>query len=313
MPDVLERRSCDAIAATTKPRPIFSLVVPCYNEEGAILETLAQLRDVLISAPDHEVIVVNDGSDDRSGDLLREAEASGNYPRFIAIHHDHNRGYGAALKTGIRRATADLVAITDADGTYPNERLGELVQLAIDGRYDMVVGARTVKEDVAYPLIRKVPKWFLIRWASWLSGQRIPDMNSGMRVFRREIAEQFVRVLPDTFSFTTTITVAMLTNRFRVHYEPIGYAARVGKSKIKPVRDTLRFVQLITRTGMYFAPLRVLSPVIVLLLIAFMVSLGYDIFELGNLTDKTVILLMFVLNVAMFALVADMIDKRSAP
>ncbi len=300
-----------ATPAATDSKVVFSLVVPCYNEEDAIIETLDELKSVLADAPTHELIVVNDGSIDKSSELLREAVASGKYPTLTVIDHEFNRGYGAALKTGIRGATADYIAITDADGTYPNARLGELVNLARVGRHDMVVGARTIKEEVTYPLIRKIPKWFLIRWASWLSGRKIPDMNSGMRVFRRDVCLKFMRVLPDTFSFTTTISVAMLTNRYRVHYEPIGYAARVGKSKIKPIRDTLRFIQLITRTGMYFAPLRVLGPVIGLLLLAFLISLGYDIFVLDNLTDKTVILLMFAMNVAIFGLLADMIDKRS--
>ncbi|MEM1010727.1 MAG: glycosyltransferase family 2 protein [Planctomycetota bacterium] len=292
--------------------PRFSLVIPCYNEEDAIVQTLDEIERVLADAGVHEVIVVNDGSKDRSGELLHEAANSGKYPNLTVVDHDFNRGYGAALKTGIRNASAPLVAITDADGTYPNERLGELVDMAVEHRWDMVVGARTIKDEVTYPLIRKIPKWFLVRWASWLSDRKIPDMNSGMRVFRREVALKFMPVLPDTFSFTTTISVAMLTNRFNVHYEPIGYAARVGKSKIKPIRDTLRFVQLITRTGMYFAPIRVLTPLILLLLLAFLASLGYDLFILRDLTDKTILLLMFAMNVTIFALLADMIDKRNA-
>lgn len=285
----------------------FTVILPCYNEEGAILDTISSLLDTLKDSGHYELIVVNDGSTDASLRILQEAAQK--YPALRVINHTRNRGYGAALKTGIRRARADLIVITDADGTYPNERIPELLEIAKDA--DMVVGARTAIGEVNYPFIRKIPKWFMIRYASWLAGQNIPDMNSGMRVFHKNVAEKFLNILPDSFSFTTTITLAMLTNYYNVRYVPIGYSSRIGKSKIKPIRDTLNFLQLIIRTGMYFAPLRVFSPIVVAMALAFLISLGYDAFYLRNLTDKTLIILMFTLNTALFALVADMIDKRS--
>lgn len=137
-------------------------------------------------------------------------------------------------------------------------------------------------------------------------------MNSGMRVFRRSAIMRFIRILPDTFSFTTTITLALLSSFQPVKYVSINYKARIGKTKIKPIRDTLRFFQLIVRTGMYFAPMRVLSPLIILLGLLCAGSLGYDVFVLRNLTDKSVLLLLFTLNTGMFALLADMIDKRTS-
>lgn len=284
----------------------FAVIVPCYNEEGIIRETIAEIRRVFAGAASWELVVVNDGSSDGSRVILDELV--GQVPELEVVHHERNRGYGAALKTGIRRASADLIVITDADGTYPNERLPELLDIARDA--DMVVGARTAT-DVQYPLIRKIPKLFLRRYASWLAGQSIPDINSGMRVFRKSVAERFFKILPDTFSFTITITLSMLTNRYDVRFVPIGYKTRVGKSKIKPIRDTLRFCQLLVRTGMYFAPLRVLLPLIALLTLMFSVSIGYDVLVLEDLTEKSLILLMFAMNTAIFALLADMIDKRS--
>jgi glycosyltransferase involved in cell wall biosynthesis len=284
----------------------FAVVVPCYNEEGIIRETIAELRRVFAGASGWELVVVNDGSSDRSREILDEL--AGEVPELEVVHHERNRGYGAALKTGIRRASAELIVITDADGTYPNERLPELLEIAKDA--DMVVGARTAA-DVQYPIIRKIPKAFLRRYASWLAGQTIPDINSGMRVFRKSVAERFFKVLPDTFSFTITITLSMLTNRYDVRFVPIGYKTRVGKSKIKPVRDTLRFCQLLVRTGMYFAPLRVLLPLIALLSLMFSISFSYDVLVLDDLTEKSLILLLFAMNTAIFALLADMIDKRS--
>ena len=265
-----------------------------------------QLRRDLPAGDGWELILVNDGSTDATRD--RCAACTAGDDRLRVVHHEWNRGYGAALKTGLRWAHSDLIVITDADGTYPNQRIPELVELCRDA--DMVVGART-GEGVTYPLIRKVPKVFLVNWASWLVGRRIPDMNSGLRVFRRPVAERFLRVLPDGFSFTTTITLCLMRNHYRVLYVPIGYEPRIGKSKIRPVRDTLRFTQLILRTGMYFAPLRLLTPLIAALAFLFGSSLLYDIWFLENLTDKTVMMFLATMNVVIFALLADMIDKRA--
>ena len=144
----------------------------------------------------------------------------------------------------------------------------------------------------------------------WIAKRPIPDLNSGLRVFQKEVAERFFKILPDTFSFTTTITLSMLTNRYRVRYEPIDYHARLGRSKIKPIRDTVRFVQLILRVGVYFAPLRVFLPVAGVFYGLFLVSLMQDIFVEWNLTDTTVILFVFATQVTLFALLADMLDKR---
>lgn len=283
----------------------FSIIIPCYNEEGAILSTIKALRDSLGAGNNYELIVVNDGSTDRTTQVLEEAASSDLNLRVLT--HQSNRGYGAALKTGIRQAHGELIAITDADGTYPNERLRELVDMAKHA--DMVVGAR-IAEDVTYPFIRKIPKVFLKFYASWLAGREIPDMNSGLRVFRRDIAERFLGILPDGFSFTTTITLAMLTNYYHVRYEPISYHARIGKSKIRPIRDTLQFIQLIVRTGMYFAPLRVLLPIVGFLFVTFFSSLAFDIFILENITDKSLMLFIFSMNTLFFALLADMFHKR---
>jgi glycosyltransferase involved in cell wall biosynthesis len=288
--------------------PRFTVIVPCYDEEGAIRETVETLRRELGAGVEYELLVVDDGSKDASVSILAEIAAED--PAVRVVTHERNRGYGAALKTGIRRARSELLVITDADGTYPNERIPELVRMAEETDAEMVVGARTAA-DVRYPLIRKIPKWFLRRYASWVAGRNIPDLNSGLRVFRRSVVTRFLNILPAGFSFTTTITLAMLTNDYDVRFVPISYAARVGRSKIRPIRDTLHFCQLILRTGMYFAPIRVFFPVAMVLFLGFLASVAYDAFWLRNLTDKTVLLLLFTLNTAMFALLADMIDKRS--
>jgi glycosyltransferase involved in cell wall biosynthesis len=282
--------------------PTFSLVIPVYNEEKIIAATVDELQQILQSYQ-YEIIVVNDGSTDATSQVL--SSVSG----ITLIEHNRNRGYGAALKTGIRQAQYPLIVITDADGTYPNERIPDLLTLA--AKADMVVGSRTGK-NVTYSNLRKIPKWFLVRFAQWVTKTKIPDLNSGLRVFQRDVLVKFIPVLPNTFSFTTTITIAMLTNNYIVHYEPIDYFHRVGKSKIKPIRDTLRFVQLILRMGVYFAPLRIFLPVAGLFFTAFLVTLFQDLFIRQDLTESTLILFVAAIQVGMFALLADMIDRRSS-
>jgi len=283
-------------------------VVPCFNEAEAIQRTVEELESALAGGACFEVIVVDDGSTDATGKILEELESGGDHPHLRVLRHPRNRGYGASVKTGIRRARGEIVVITDADGTYPHDRVAELVELVAEA--DMAVGAR-VGEGVSYSWLRRIPKVFLQAYTSWLVGERIPDMNSGLRAFRRTVAERFFKVLPDGFSLTTTITVAMMRGGFDVRFVPISYSPRVGRSKIRPIRDTLRFIQLIVRTGMYFAPLRVLLPIFALLFGGFLVSAGYDVLVLEDLTDKTILLLLFAMNTALFALLADMIDKRS--
>ena len=280
-----------------------SVVLPVYNEQNAIATTITELEQILQKSDYvYEIIAVNDGSTDKTAELLQS------FPNIRLISHRNNRGYGAALKTGIRQAQYSLIAITDADGTYPNERLPELIALA--SSVDMVVGAR-IGKDVRYSNIRKIPKYFLVSFAQWLAKQPIPDLNSGMRVFHKPIVEKFFHILPDQFSFTTTITLAMLTNDYLVHYEPVNYYHRVGKSKIKPIRDTLNFIQLILRTGVYFAPLRVFLPIAGIFYGGFGLSVFYDIFIEANLTDSTLILFVAATQITIFALLADMLDKRT--
>ena len=288
-----------------------SIIVPCFNESGAIEATVREILATLelSHATTVEIIVVNDGSTDSSRETLDQLVTELDGQPLRVIHHSRNLGYGAALKTGIRRSNAELICITDADGTYPNQRIPELLSMA--EQHDMVVGART-GDDVDYSKIRSLPKLILVPWVSFLCGTTVPDMNSGLRVFRRDLAMNFLNLLPDGFSFTTTITICLLRNRHSVVFTPISYNKRIGKSHIKPIRDTARFIQLIARTGMYFAPMRLLTPIAALFGVFFVVSGLHDVFVLHDITDKTILFAFITMNVLMFALLADMIDKRSA-
>jgi len=278
-----------------------SIIIPACNEEdsiGAILEAL--FEHLGKSGLAGEVIVVDDGSTDRTAALAE------GFPGLVLLRHEENRGYGAAIKTGLRRARFDWSAIIDADGTYPPESLFRLYE-ARDGS-DMVVGARTGRE-VTYSPLRRLPKIFLSRYMSWIARREIPDMNSGLRVFRTDLARKYSPILPSGFSLTTTITMALMGNDYVVTYRPINYYQRKGKSHIQPVRDTLRFFRLIAMTGMYFAPMRVLGPVILVHAVGFILSFSYDLVVLKNLTDKTIILLTASFNLMAFAALAEMIRK----
>lgn len=283
-----------------------TIIIPAYNEERAIAGVLSQLVECLVTSSDAvEIIVVDDGSQDSTATIARGQAG------VTVLQHRTNRGYGAALKTGIRHASHQLVCITDADGTYPNERIPELVQRLHAEQYDMVVGARVGKE-VAIPLTRRPAKWLLGRLANYVAGESIPDLNSGLRVFRRDVALRFNSILPDTFSFTTTITLAMLVNRYLVEYVPINYYTRVGKSKIRPVQDTLNFMQLVSRIALYFAPLKLFLPLSAFLFLLAIAWALFTLLYLGQLADvTTLVIVMTAFQVAVIGMLAELINKRS--
>lgn len=280
-----------------------SVIIPVYNESESIAKTVNTLQSVLLNSDiQHEIIIVDDGSTDKSGAVIEGICG------ITLLKHPYNRGYGASIKTGLSRARYDNICITDADGTYPLEKIPSLLEKMSD--QDMIVGAR-IGDGVDYSWIRSIPKFFLRHYVNFITNRSVPDINSGLRIFDKEKAKKFYKLYPDGFSLTTTITIAFLTSGYTVSFEPISYKKRVGKSKIQPIRDTLRFFQLITRLGMYFAPLKVLLPISYMFFIFFFCSLYYDINHLSNLTDKTIILLVFSFNILILSIMADVSIKRN--
>jgi len=227
-----------------------SIVIPAYNEAAAIEATIARARAALAALPGiaGDIVVVNDGSSDGTGAIAASAGVR-------VIQHPHNIGYGRSLKDGIAAAVYDTVVITDADGTYPIEDIARLLQPMQDG-HDMVVGARAGAQYDGGPLknpLRRVLT-FLVEFTS---GRTVPDVNSGFRAFSRATAMRYFGQLCDTFSFTTSLTLAyMMTGRF-VTYVPISYADRVGVTKVRLFRDTLRTLQYIVQAILYYNPIKI--------------------------------------------------------
>ena len=280
-----------------------SIVIPVYNEEKAIKETIEGLKRELNKLNlNYEIIVVNDGSTDKTKEILGKIEV------IKLIDHPENKGYGAAIKTGVKQSQADFILIIDADGTYPNESISELIKHTSD--YDMVVGARTGKK-AKIPLIRKPAKWIMGKLANYLSGMKIPDINSGLRIMKKSLIEKYLYILPDGFSFTTTITLAALTNGYRVKYVPITYSKRTGKSKFRPIRDTLNFFQLIIRTILYFNPLKVFIPLgIILFFFGIVVFLWSYFFAPKVLDTTTAIFIISSIQILAIGMLADLISKK---
>ena len=229
--------------------PSVSVLIPAFNEEGAIARQIRELEDVLgTSGWTSEVLVVDDGSTDATA---ARAEACGTRVLRLA----RNGGYGAALKAGIDATRHEWILIIDADGTYPAGAVPDLLREAQSG--DMIVGSR-VTARMHTPALRRPAKWILRVYAGLLARRRIPDLNSGMRLIRRCSIPPFRDLLPSGFSFTSTITLALVATGGRVRYVPIDYLARVGKSKIRP-SDFFRMLSQITRVMLHFFPWRVLS------------------------------------------------------
>lgn len=281
-----------------------SIVIPAYNEEGAIAPVLTKLvAQMNASGMTYEILVVDDGSTDKTVVIAQQQNG------ITLIRHRKNKGYGASLKTGIRQAQYNLICITDADGTYPNSRIPDLYNHLQKEKLDMVVGAR-IGDNVHIPLLRRPPKWALRQLANQVAGEKIPDLNSGLRIFRRDVALRMFGILSDRFSFTTTITLAMITNQYEVDFVPIDYHARVGNSKIRPIHDTIGFTSLILRMALYFKPLKIFAP---LSLFLFLLGLAWGLltFYWGQLADvSTIIIIMTSFQVAMVGLLAELINRR---
>jgi len=281
-----------------------AIIIPVYNESGAIEDTVARIQNICAQVEGYAftIICINDGSTDDSARIL--AGIGG----ITVLTHAVNRGYGAALRTGLDYCTQEWVFITDADGTYPLEDLVHLLDSAQSG-FDMVVGNRE-GAGISRSPVRRLARWMLRKMVHGLTGVMVPDLNSGMRVFRKSIYSEFRHLLPLGFSFTTTLTVASLYSGRRVRYIPVNYERRIGRSNIKPVQDFFGFAILIVRLASYFDPLRFFLPAAFGLFLLGLLRALRDIVVVNQIGALAVILFLTAFQVFVLGVIADVIVRR---
>jgi polyisoprenyl-phosphate glycosyltransferase len=293
-------------ATDTTEAPDVTVVLPCYNERDHVELEIKRIRAALEAAGlTYELLCIDDGSTDGTREVLQVIEGI----RTILL--PRNQGSGTARRIGTQQARGRVVVWTDADMTYPNERIPELVA-HLDDTYDQVVGARR-SEAGTYKLARVPAKWAIRKLASFLTSTDIPDLNSGLRAFKRGVAEPYLRLLPAGFSCVTTITLAFLSNGHPVKYVPIDYYKRAGRSKFHPFRDAYNYIIQVLRMVMYFNPLRVLMPVALTLLAATFAKAGVDLVVHDlRVAGSTVLVGLAGFNIMAIALLADLVVRRTA-
>lgn len=292
-----------------------TIVLPCYNEQDHVLAELERITKAMDSSPfSYEMLVIDDKSTDNTLAVLRDALP--HYPHMRLVAFQRNGGSGTARRIGTTDARGRVVVWTDADMTYPNDRIPEFVQYLYDNPdTDQVVGART-SEQGTYKLLRVPAKWTIRKVAETLASTRIPDLNSGLRAFRREVSLPYLRLLPPGFSCVTTITMSFLSNQHTVDYLAIDYAKRAGTSKFHFVRDAYRYILQVLRMVMYFNPIKVLMPLALILLLVGGVKAAVDVVRYAitehawfHITTNATLLVVSGLIIATMALLADLIVR----
>ena len=281
-----------------------SIILPVYNEAEHLVQEVSRVRVAMDASPySYEIIVINDGSSDDSAEVASRIEGI----RFINFLQ--NRGSGSARKAGTQAARGRVTVWTDVDMTYPNDTIPQLVK-ELDG-YDQVVGARTTEEGTVKAL--RVPaKWFIRKLASFLAGTKIPDLNSGFRAFRTDVARQYINQLPVGFSCVTTITMTFLAHGYSVKYVPIEYAKRAGESKFHWYKDTRRYATQVVRMILSYNPLRIFMPVGLGLVAIGVVKLIVDLVNLNmHVAADTLLILFAAFQVIAIGLLADLVTRAT--
>ena len=289
--------------------PLVTIVLPCFNEQDHVIEEVERICAAMdASGLSYELLAIDDASTDATLPLLEEALPR--FPHMRLMPFRRNGGSGTARRIGTMDARGEIVVWTDADMTYPNERIPELVSMLVDDpTYDQVVGART-SEEGSHKLLRVPAKWIIRKIAERLSNSAIPDLNSGLRAFRRSVSLPYLRLLPPGFSCVTTITLAFLSNQHDIKYVPIDYAKRSGTSKFHFVKDAYRYILQVLRMVMYFNPLKVLMPLALWLVGIGLAKAVYDLFaHFGRFAVNTVLIFNTGMLIGALALLADLIVR----
>lgn len=270
-----------------------TVVLPAFNEAETIASTISRLRETY---PEYEILVVDDGSADNTAEIAEKQVAR-------VIRNRVNKGYGASLKQGMRKAKSEVVVFMDADGQHDCKDIARMVEALKDS--DMVVGERS-KEDIA--TVRKPGKWILSGVAEFLAGQHIPDLNSGFRALRRGDGLKYLPILPNGFSLTTTLTLAMMKEGRDIGYIPIRICPRGGgRSYVRYFNDGVKTLLLISRVIMLFNPLKIFAPLSAVLFLVGAIYTVFTIIFLSNITETSILLLLSSLGSLFFGLLADQI------
>lgn len=273
-----------------------SVVLPAKNEESSVGKTIIGLKEVL---PKAELIVVNDGSSDRTAE---EASAAG----AKVVSHPYSRGNGAAIKTGARAASGDLIVFMDADGQHSPSDIPRMLA-EIEGGADMVVGARQSGSQASFG--RGVANCFYNRLASYMVGHSVKDLTSGFRVVRALKFREFLYLLPNGFSYPTTSTMAFFRAGYSVLYVPIHADKRIGKSHIKIFRDGLRFLLIIFKVGTLYSPLKLFGPIAFLIFFLATFWYVYTFIEFGRFTNMSALLYTGSIIVFLMGLISEQITS----
>lgn len=287
----------DQMANDKGKKPEITVLMPAYNEEGAIGNTVRKVKEFY---PDFEVLVVDDGSTDNTVQEAMDAGAN-------VWPHPYNMGNGAAIKSGLRTAQGEWVIMMDADGQHAPEDIAKLLEYK--DKYDMVVGARTKDSQTSLhrDIANKVYNWF----SSYVTNFNIKDLTSGFRLVRKDVAQQFIYLLPNTFSYPTTLTMAYLRSGFAVKYVPIKTKYRVGKSKIKIFKDGSRFLLIIIKISVLFSPLRVFLPVSFVLWGLGIAHYVYTFVKFETFTNMSALMLTTSVVMFMMGLVSEQISQMN--
>ncbi|WP_211288855.1 glycosyltransferase family 2 protein [Actinophytocola xinjiangensis] len=286
-----------------------TIVLPCYNEQEHVLDEIKRISGAMdASGMSYELLVIDDKSTDDTLTVLEEALPQ--FPKMRLMPFRRNGGSGTARRIGTREAYGRVVVWTDADMTYPNERIPEFIQYLRDNPdVDQVVGART-SEQGTHKFLRVPAKWIIRKIAEVLAGTKIPDLNSGLRAFRREVSLPYLRLLPPGFSCVTTITMSFLSNQHPVDYLAIDYAKRAGVSKFHFVKDAYRYILQVLRMVMYFNPIKVLMPLALTLFVLGAVKGVTDIIRYDfRVTSNAMLAIVTALIIGSMALLADLIVR----
>lgn len=284
----------NSIDSTTGPVEV-TILLPAYNEEQSIGNTI---REIIQLHPEFEILVVDDGSNDNTRQEAINAGAN-------VMRHPHNIGNGAAIKTGLRYASGDWIIMMDSDGQHRPEDIAKI--LAYKDDYDMVVGARSKGSETS--LHRDLANFIYNGLASYVTKFKVEDLTSGFRLIKNETVRKYIYLLPNTFSYPSTLTMAYLRSGLSLKYVPIQTKARKGKSKIKLFQDGIRFFLIITKIATLFSPFRIFLPVS---LIFFMTGLLYYLFTYitaGRFTNMSALLFSSSIIIFMMGLISEQISQ----